>query len=104
MAGIAGCVWRDEVVLEMLCGDVLRTFQMETFSVTFHAVARDAVCRLLGTLHVKGHARADAEGRKNAQAYKGENLARDSRSDRGAHEKHSGQHNRQHDQYDEDAG
>jgi hypothetical protein len=92
------------MVLKMLRRDVTRIQHVQTFPVAFHAVARNTVGRLLGTLHVKGHAGADAQCGKYAQAYEGENLAHGFHSDRGTHEKYSGQHDRQYDQRDEDPG
>jgi len=101
VAGVTGLVWRHEVILKMVRRDVIRIQQVETFSVLF--MARNAESSLLRTLVLKGHARANAQRRKSAQAYKGENLARGSRSDRGAHEKHRGQHDRHYDQCNEDS-
>ena len=60
VAGVAGLIRLDEVVLKMLRGDVALIQHVQTLPVGFHAVARNAVCRLFGTLHVKGHARGYA--------------------------------------------
>jgi len=92
VAGKTGPVGRHKVVLEMVCRDVIGIQQVETFALQF--VARNAESGLLGTLVLKGHASTNAQRRKNAQTYKGENLARGSRSDRGTHEKHCGQDDR----------
>jgi len=50
----------------MLRRDVTCIQHVQALSVTFHAVARNAVCRLLRTLQMKGHAGADAQRRKDA--------------------------------------
>jgi len=60
VAGVAGLVRLHKVVLKMLRRDVACIQHVQTLSMGFHAVARNAVCRLFGTLHVKGHASADA--------------------------------------------
>jgi hypothetical protein len=86
------------VILKVLRGDIARICHVQAFSVALHAVARNAGTRLFGTLLVDGPARTDAHYRKNAQAYKGKNLASGSHSDRGTDEKHYRQSDSQYDQ------
>ena len=104
VAGITGFVRRHEVILKVLRRDIARICYVQAFSVGHHAVARNARTRLFGTLLMNGPARADAQYRKNAQAHKSKNLARNSPGDGGAHQKHSCERDRECDQYDEDPG
>ena len=60
VAGITGLVRWHEVVLKMLRRDITRIQHLQALSVSFHTVARNAVCRRLGTLHVEGHTRTYA--------------------------------------------
>ena len=74
VAGVAGFVGRDAMVLEMGGRNVGRIIHVEAFAVGFHDVAGKAKLRLFGTFYVGGGCHGSAKNRQHTEGNEGEHF------------------------------
>ena len=75
MAGIAGMIARNEIVLKMLGRDVTRVVDVEAAAEIVHNVAGEAELRAGGALHVFRVTQSNRHCGQNEKRRKGQNLA-----------------------------
>src|ERR1700729_711218 len=95
VAGIAGHVRRNAMILKMLGGNVAGIIHAQALSVRDYRVARNAERRLFGALYVCVHPTHDAQRRKHAQPNERQNLPARSPRQRRTDQENRGQHNAQ---------
>lgn len=98
MAGIAGFIGRNAMILEMRCGNMGRVVHIKTFSIVFHGVTRQAESCTFGTPHFPGNAQQPAKNRQTKHGDKGEYLSASRISDCRASDKYAYYHNAKKDQ------
>jgi hypothetical protein len=91
MAGVAGFIGGNAVVLKVGGGDMVRVVHIKTLAVLFHDVAGETKRRCLGTFHVRGESDRSAEEGKKKHGDESEDLAFARRSDGGASKKQDNQ-------------
>jgi hypothetical protein len=63
MAGIAGFIGRNSMILEMRCGKMGGVVNVKTFSISVHGVTGQAEICTFGTCHFFGNAQQPAKDR-----------------------------------------
>lgn len=91
MAGVAGFLSGNAMVLEVSCREVMRVIHVKAPSVRFHDVAGEAECGLFGAFHLFRGTEEATQDWQSEQCDEGEDFSVAVRGERGAKNEHEDQ-------------